>query len=364
MFDRNLLTEILWAVAIVVSAIILAWLISHASRMIKRRLPAKKGTGTLSVAIDNVIIPVVVLIIVEGIILALMSVSYLDSWQEGLQKAAIGTVIIAATYGLAQISSSLITRHLIRLKERSAKPVDLGVAMFFNRIIRIVIYVIGLLLLLDYLGIPISPLIASLGIGGLAVALALQPTLSNFFAGTQVISDRVARTGDFIELDEKTRGYVTDIGWRSTKIRTPYNNIVIIPNSVLANSQVTNYNLPNTAVAVQVDCGVSYSSNLSRVRELALEVANEIIQSRDEAVKTFEPGVGFDNFGDSNVVFWVWIQAKDRLSSFNLKSELIIRLHERFQQENININYPVRVTYLKWPDDAAPEILNSLKKQA
>jgi small-conductance mechanosensitive channel len=100
------------------------------------------------------------------------------------------------------------------------------------------------------------------------------------------------------------------------------------------------------------------------VRELALEVASEIVATRDEAVKTFEPGMGFDNFGDSNVVFWVWIQAKDRLSSFNLKSELIIRLHQRFQQENITINYPVRVTYLKWPDDATEEIMKNVKKQA
>lgn len=364
MFDRNLLIETLWAVAIVVTAVILAWLISYASRIIKRRLANKKGAGTFSVAIDGAAIPLVILIVVEGIVLALMSISYLESWQDGLIKACIGAIIVVATYGIARISSSMITRYLTRLKERSARPLDLGVAMFFKRITQIVIYAVGLLLLLDYLGVPISPLIASLGIGGLAVALALQPTLSNFFAGTQVVSDRVARIGDFIELDDRIRGYVTDIGWRSTKIRTPYNNIMIIPNSILANSQVTNYNMPNTAVAVKVDCGVSYSSNLSRVRELALEVASEIVASRDEAVKTFEPGMGFDNFGDSNVVFWVWIQAKDRLSSFNLKSELIIRLHQRFQQENITINYPVRVTYLKWPDDAMDEIKKNVGKKA
>jgi len=364
MFDRNLFTEILWAVVIVVTAVILAWLLSYASRIIKRRLTVDKRTDTLSVAIDSVIIPIAILIVVEGIVLALMSVSYLESWQEGLKKACIGAVIVVATYGLARITSSLTTRYLARLKRYSTRPLDLSVAMFLKRTIQILIYAIGLLLLLDYLGIPISPLIASLGIGGLAVALALQPTLSNFFAGTQVVSDRVARIGDFIEIDEKTRGYVTDIGWRSTRIRTPYNNIVIIPNSILASSQVSNYNMPNTAVAVRVDCGVSYSSNLSRVRELALEVASEIVESRDEAVKTFEPAFGFDNFGDSNVVFWIWMQAKDRLSSFNLKSELIIRLHERFQQEKITINYPVRVTYLKWPEETKPGIVTNMEKQA
>jgi small-conductance mechanosensitive channel len=339
----------------VLAAIILAWLLTCAPRLLKNRLASRKDASTFSIALDSAVIPVAILIVVESIIFALMSITPLESWKPGLEKAGIGTIIVIATYGLARIVNSLIVWQLTRLRGRFSQPLDLGVSNYLKRITQVIIYAVGLLFLLDYLGISISPLIASLGIGGLAVALALQPTLGNFFAGTQVISDRVARIGDFIELDEKTRGYVTDIGWRSTRIRTPYNNIVIIPNSILANSQVTNYNIPSPAVAIKVDCGVSYDSDLARVKELALEVANQIVESMDEAVKTFEPLVAFDNFGDSNVGFWVWMQAKDRLSAFNLKHGLIVRLHERFKLENITINYPVRTTYLKWPGGIIPE---------
>ena len=344
--------DIVQAIAILVSAIVLAWLVNYLSRVLKSKLTAPKLASTFSITIDSTVRPVTILIIVEGILLAALSLPALQSWRTGLELGSKGAVIILATYGLARVFASLLNWQFTKADKRSKKPVDPGMARFLERITQITIYVVGLLFLLDYLGVSISPLIASLGIGGLAVALALQPTLSNFFAGVQVVSDRMARMGDFIEIDEKIRGYVTEIGWRSTKIRTSTNNIIIIPNSILANSQVTNYNLPSTPLAVMVYCGVSYDSDLAHVKQVALEVANDVIQRRYEAVKAFEPMVGFEKFEDSNVSFWVWMQAIDRLSSFNLKSELIIALHERFKRENITINYPVRTVYMKQPSES------------
>ena len=225
----------------------------------------------------------------------------------------------------------------------------------------IVVYAFGVLVLLDYLDIAITPIVAGLGIGGLAVALALQPTLTNFFASTQIVSDRVVRVGDYVELDSGVRGYVTDVGWRSTRIRTSFNNMVIIPNSRLADSIITNYHGPSMELAVIVNAGVSYSSDLAHVESVALKVAREVIQDLDEAVKTFEPWFGYEEFGESNINFWVWLQATDRIASFRVKSELIKRLHARFNQEGITINYPVRhltfngadVTRPPFPPDAS-----------
>ncbi len=355
MFDDNSTLNIICAAGIFAAAILVALLVSYISKLAKRKLASNKLSKTICVAIDSAVRPVVMLIVIEGLILALMYVTSLEAWRPVLKQASIGTIIVVATYGLARILESLLTWQLTRIKENSRKPLELGAVLFLKDIAKWVIYALGLLLLLSYLGISVSPLIASLGIGGAAVALALQPTLGNFFAGTQIISDRVIRIGDFIELDSNTRGIVTNIGWRSTKIRTPINNIIVIPNSNLANSQITNYNLPDTAMAISVYCGVSYDSNLANVKKVALEVANEVIRDSDEAVKTFEPMVAFDSFGDSNVVFYVWVRARDRISAIYLKDELMIRLHERFQKENITINYPVRMNYLKWAPGKPPD---------
>jgi small-conductance mechanosensitive channel len=263
-------------------------------------------------------------------------------------------VIIFVTYGLAQNGRILLGWYLGRVKVRQS------LVRLVQRVTILLVYVAGLLVLLDYLGIPISPMIAGLGLGGLAVALALQPTLSNFFAGTQIVSDRVVRVGDYIELDNGViRGYVTDVGWRSTRIRTPFNNLVIIPNSRLADSVITNYHGPNMELAVIVNAGVSYSSDLAHVEGIALTVAREVIQDLDEAVKTFEPWFGYEEFGESNINFWVWLQAKNRIASFRVKSELIKRLHARFDQEGITINYPVRTTFLQWAGSTQPPLPSS-----
>jgi small-conductance mechanosensitive channel len=209
---------------------------------------------------------------------------------------------------------------------------------------------------MDYLNINITPLVAGLGISGLAVALALQPTLGNFFAGTQIVSDRVVRVGDYIELDGGgVRGYVTDVGWRSTRIRTPFNNIVVIPNSRLAESIITNFYGPTMEVGVIVNCGISYRSDLKRVRKVAMEVTREVVEEMDEAVKTFEPLFRYEEFGDSNINFFIWLQAKDRLASFLVKSELIERLHACFNKEGITINYPAR--YLTYDN---PDVLKTI----
>ena len=118
---------------------------------------------------------------------------------------------------------------------------------------------------------------------------------------------------------------------------------MIIPNSRLVDSIITNYHGPNMELAIIVESGVSYSSNLAQVEEITLSVTREIIQELPEAVKTREPWFGYDEFGDSNINFWVWLYAIDRISSFRVKSELIKRLHARFAREGITINYPVRL---------------------
>jgi small-conductance mechanosensitive channel len=251
-------------------------------------------------------------------------------------------VIAVAAYGVGLAVAAIVEWYMRSRGIRRKAQIDEGLVRFVRRILLLTFYLVGGLILLAYYNVDITPIIAGLGVGGLAVALALQPTLGNFFAGTQIVSDRVVRVGDYIELNDGTRGYVTDIGWRSTRIRTQQNNMVIIPNSNLAASIVTNFYGPTMEIGVVVNCGVSYSSDLTKVQEVALDVARKVVAEMDEAAKDFEPRFYYEEFGDSNINFWVWVQAIERLASFRLKSELIRQLHARFGREGITINYPVR----------------------
>ncbi len=331
------LREGLWAGGVLVTFILVAWLVMLSLGYIRRRLEKRRKAALIPQLLQCLSRPIFLLLISQGFLVALSSLSYLAPWRSYLGKAAIAFMIIIVTYGLARSGRLLLGWYLHRAKARQS------LVRLIQRTTVLLVYIGGLLVLLEYLEISISPMIAGLGLGGLAVALALQPTLSNFFAGTQIVSDRLVRVGDYIELDSGAKGYVTDVGWRSTRIRTTFNNLTIIPNSRLVDSIVTNYHGPDMELAVIVESGVSYSSDLAQVEDVALAVAREIIQELPEAVKTREPWFGFDEFGDSNINFWVWLYAKDRISSFRVKSELIKRLHARFAQEGITINYPVRL---------------------
>ena len=272
----------------------------------------------------------------------------------------LGVVVgITAVVGLI---SSTIDWYLASLSNRANHVVDLRLFPLIRRVGSVIIYVIGALLVMDVMDINISPLIAGLGLDGLAVALAIQPTLANLFAGTYVMTEGVISTGDYIELEGGMAGYVVEVGWRSTRIRTWGNNLVVVPNARFAETIITNYQQPAPAVNVYVTCGVSYDSDLDHVEKICREVMDDLVQNDSNAIRSYGSWFAFDAFGDSNVDFWLFMQARDRVASFNLQSTLIKNLHREFRVENIIINYPVRT--LQFPDGFTPEMLGAIQTSA
>ena len=201
---------------------------------------------------------------------------------------------------------------------------------------------IGLLVLLGTLGISVAPIITTLGVGGLAVALGLQETLANVFAGIHITLARNIRPGDFVKLETGEEGTIEDIGWRTTRVRLLSNNIVLVPNNRLAQSVVTNYDIPGSELAVLIPVGVHYSSDLRRVEETTCAVAREVQKDVPGAVPEFEPFVRYHTFGDSSIDFTVILRAKTFTANYLIKHEFIKRLHDRYARENIVIPFPIR----------------------
>ena len=283
-----------------------------------------------------------------------------DQGKANTVAGAAGMVVgIIAVAGLL---SATIDWYLVNLASRTNHVVDLRLFPLIRRVGGVVVYGIGALLVLDVMDINISPLIAGLGLGGLAVALAIQPTLANLFAGTYVMTEGVIDTGDYIELESGVAGYVVEVGWRSTRIRTWGNNLVVVPNARFAETIITNYQQPVPAVNVYLTCGVSYDSDLDLVEKISREVMDDLLQNDDNAVKSYGAWFAFNAFGESNVDFWLFLQARDRISSFNLQSALVKNLHRRFNDEGITINYPVRT--LQFPEGFNPELLGATAASA
>lgn len=207
--------------------------------------------------------------------------------------------------------------------------------------VRAVFAVLAILIILSTMGISITPIVASLGITSLAVALALQPTLENFFSGIQLVMDKPIRIGDFIELDSGEQGFVEKIGWRSTWVRMLPNNIVIVPNSKLSNSKLINYYYPERELSVPVEVGVHYSSDLEHVEKVCLEVANDILKHHEYGVDSYTPFVLFHTFDNSSINLTVMLRTREYFNRFFIKSAFIKKLKKRFDEEGIVIPFPI-----------------------
>jgi small-conductance mechanosensitive channel len=256
-----------------------------------------------------------------------------------VNKILIIVLILTATLVCAKIVGGLLKFH-------GEKTSTIPSASLLINITRIVIFTIGILIILQSLGISITPLITALGVGGLAVALALQPTLSNLFAGIQIIASKQLEVGDYVELDTGQRGYVTDISWRNTKIREIPNNIVVVPNARLADAIVTNFNQPQKELSFQVECGVGYESNLERVEQIAIDVAKQVLKDVQGGLSDFQPFVRFYAFGESSIDFKVFLKVKEYVNQFLARHEYIKALHKRFNEEGINIPFPIRTVHM------------------
>ena len=293
--------------------------------------------------------------VLGGYLASVIPFDLTEGQRETADKIGALVGIVLGIFAGSAIVSTALDWYLETLGHRTQKVVDVRLFPLMRRTAVALVYGVGGLLVLDLLEINISPLIAGLGLGGLAVALAIQPTLANLFAGTYVMTEGVVSPGDYIELEGGVTGYVVEVSWRSTRIRTWGNNLVVVPNSKFAETILTNYQRPVPAVNVYLTCGVSYGSDLYRVEEVSREVMDEVLDTEPDAIKEYGGWFGYDSFGDSNVNFWLFVQAKDRLGTFNVRTALMERLHERFKQEGIVINYPMRT--LQFPEGWGPEAL-------
>lgn len=237
----------------------------------------------------------------------------------------------------------LATGFVAHYAEKAVLP---STSIFIN-LAKVLAFSLGMLIILQSVGISITPILTALGVGGIAVALALQDTLSNIFAGLHIIATRQICLGNYIRLDGGEEGYVTDITWRNTMIRSLPNNMVLIPNSRLAGAIVTNYYLPATEMSVLVQVGVSYDSDLEQVERVTIDVARKLLQEVTGAVTDFEPFIRYHTFADFSINFSVILRGQEYTDQYLLKHEFVKRLHQRYRQEGIEIPFPIRTVHLK-----------------
>jgi small-conductance mechanosensitive channel len=218
---------------------------------------------------------------------------------------------------------------------------------------RLVVLLLGAIIVLNTLGISVLPILTALGVGGIAIALALQDTLSNLFSGFYVSVAGQVRVGDYIKLDSGEEGYVTDITWRSTSLRSLQNNVIIIPNAKLAKATITNFDLPEQSMSVSIAVSVSYSSDPQVVENVLIDEAKKAVGHIPGLLAEPSPYVRFaPGFGSSSLDLTLNCYVKKFADQFLVQHEMRKRILVRFREAKIEIPFPTRTIYMY---ETAPE---------
>ena len=324
---------------IVIGSIIFARIFQFVMTKYFKRIAEKTKTDIDDILLRIIKKPLYVFIIVVGFYFGLKSLSFLAPHSLRIDRIFFIVSALLLTLIVTRILSVLVSRWLKVQKKFEKTP------RLISTVVSTVIYLIAFLMILRYLNVEITPLVATLGLGGLAVGLALQNTLANFFAGVHIISDRPINVGDYIEMEGDVKGYVEDIGWRSTRIRTLPNTIVVVPNSKIAESVIINNYLPVEEMSIVLQCGVAYDSDLGKVEKVTVDVAKEIQKTIPGAVKTFEPFIRYHTFGESNINFSIILRVEKFVDRYLVSHEFIKALKARYDKENIEISWPIRKVY-------------------
>jgi small-conductance mechanosensitive channel len=306
------------------------------------RLTARTATRVGELLIESLRTPTVLWCVALGLMAGL------EAAPVPRRLAVWGTSLVAALVilSITIVVANVLARGIQNLGQRI--QIETAVTGLGTTLLKVFVFTLGGLLILGTLGISVTPLLAALGVGGLAVGLALQDTLSNLFAGVHILIEKPVRVGDYIKLETGQEGYVTDVGWRTTRMRMLPNNMVIVPNGKLAQSILTNYYLPEQRMALLIPVSVSYAAEPERVEKILVEEATRAAGDVPGLLADPPPFVRFiPGFGESSLDFTLICQVREFVDQYLAQHELRKRIFRRFREEGIEIPFPQRVVHVQ-----------------
>jgi small-conductance mechanosensitive channel len=336
LFEWQLFLPTLAFVAVTIGALVARGLLLSTLR---RSTP---GSGAAALA-ESIRLPSLLWAVVIGFYVGLETADLPARLAEQFRHVLRAATILSVTITAAGVAGTLVARA----GERRA--LTAAVTGWAHTSVRLGILLVGTLVLMSSLGIQVAPILTALGVGGLAVALALQDTLSNLFAGLHLLADRPIRIGDYVKiLEGNVEGYVVDIGWRSTRIRMLANNIVILPNQKVAQSVITNFDLPAPRMGMGVQVSVDYANDPDRVEAVLTDEAVRAVGEVPGLLGDPPPSARLiPGFGPGSLDFTVGCQVATFTDQYFVQHELRRRILRRLRAEGIELPLGVRTVQLR-----------------
>ncbi len=324
---------------IIIGAMFLGWLFKKFIYGYLQKL-AKRTTFRLDdLLLESVARQIIIWLGLAAIYYITKTTEYLVPYSLNIIKIIVITLILTITFAISKFLIGMI--DVWSTNQGRSLP---STKIFVN-LIRAIILTIGFLIALDFIGVSIAPMLTTLGVGGIAIALALKDTLSDVFAGLHILLSKKVKTGDFIELESGQTGNVTNITWRNTTILERTNNVFNVPNSRLSNAIIKNFDAVDKTFSARIPVGVAYESDLDHVEKVTIEVAKEIVSEIKGHDPNFTPFIRYSDFGDSSINFKVFFKVLDYGAQYPIIHNFIKRLLVRYNKEGINIPFPIRTLY-------------------
>ena len=342
--------DLIGALIILFSALVLGMVFNLLLKTIISIFTSKTKTTFDDDLVSAIKKPLFFGIIILGLYYSLTSINLLKPYTDAITKVTIILGIFLIYLLVRRVIKAIVKWYSYEFSPKLRNGQEQKSLSIFRRVFDLVLLLIFIIILLRYLGVNITPIIASLGIGGLAVALALQQTLGDFIAGLSIIGDKSLRIGDYVELDSGGTilgGYIEDISWRTSRIRTLSDNYVIVPNTKLAQSIATDYSFGTKETFVGITLYVSYKNELDKVEKIANKIASDVQNTAEGAVKGYEPRLRFKEFQESNIMAMIYLKVNQFSEQYKVKHEYIKRIKKAFEKNNIEISRPIRFIQLK-----------------
>ncbi len=343
MLDQYLSNEFLRASVVFVLFLTVIRIVLFLSERFFIKVSSKTKTDLDDKIIAKLSTPLSALSILFALAFAVKEIALSEESLFLVHKVIFSASVVVFAYIIYAVVNLIAIRFLRKVASKTKSNVDESLLSLLNSIMNVALVVIALLYILEMWGIEITPLLAGLGIAGLAVALALQPVLSNIFSGASMVLDSSIRVGDLVYLDQNTKGKILKVGLRSTRILTFDNELIIIPNSKLAESVIQNVALPSPISRAVVPFNVSYGSDIDKVKKIVLKEIKSIKNVLEEP----EPMVRFVEMGDSSLNFKAYFYVNNFDNRFPSIDEANTKIYNALNRNGINIPFPQMDIHLK-----------------
>ena len=333
--------EYLWtqSLGIFILALVLTVVVRWSLRFIQLRLAQRTQTELDDILIRALKSVVTYAIPVIGLMVALTPLALQTSIPERILFTLLVVLLVRGAISLVDDMSNWLEETWLK---RTASTLDEGLLPLLRKAVKTSVVILGALIILGKWAVQIGPLLGALGIGGLAIALALNSSLSNVFSGIQLILDRSVNVGDKIQLESGEVGVVLDIGLRTTLIRTYDNEVISLPNSQLANARIKNFAKPDATIRVSVNFAVAYGSDVAEVKRVVLDAISQL----DDISQEPGPQVLFLKMGDFSLDMCARVWVDDYDQQFGRTLEMTERIYNSLNESGIEIPFPTRTVHL------------------